>query len=510
VIEFRSILLLVLLAVFQSASAQFEYFNQVMGESGDMNVQSHENIERIENNYVLWGGGIEFDTVYYDYLKLDETGSIIASSEFRFPYEFLYTGVTTSFSKIPLEEAFLMSHAKEDTISMKGFLMKLDSNLDTLWTREYDFFPFHTYFYTHAWDEDGFVLAGEFRNNGQQQTGTFIAKVDLEGELLWYEVLHEPNTGGFRNHVISVLDSGYLTSGSYFSDNLSEGITEYISPSGELQWSVEGEGGIIRGIMKHIVKSNGDIIVSQTIGLEEIPDASSPAWSYFKIRLSELDTVSESFSAQHDLFESELMIAGGVTKMLEIDDSALIIAGNHHKLIGGELHDLAFISRVNSDFSIEWYTEFSYDPCSTCKNVIYDMELAPDGGFTMVGAFSDQAADPYDKTWLVKVDACGDLEWQGCEPVGIQGWEIQDSKLEIFPNPVSGNEINLRFPQEVMVEKVLMVDALGRISNSLFLISDSGTNKKFEIQKSEMAAGLYTIIVTSKDGSVYSEKVVVE
>ena len=93
---------------------------------------------------------------------------------------------------------------------------------------------------------------------------------------------------------------------------------------------------------------------------------------------------------------------------------------------------------------------------------------------------------------------------------GIQDWEIQDSKLRVWPNPLSGAELNIRFPQEVQVESVVMVDAVGRISNSLSLISDSGTNKKFEFQQSEMAAGLYSLILTTKEGAVYSEKVVVE
>jgi hypothetical protein len=105
-----------------------------------------------------------------------------------------------------------------------------------------------------------------------------------------------------------------------------------------------------------------------------------------------------------------------------------------------------------------------------------------------------------------KIDACGDLEWQGCE--GPNG--IQDSKLRVWPNPLSGAELNIGFPQEVRVERAQLIDRLGRISNSLFLISDSGTNKKFEFQQSEMAAGLYSLILTTKEGAVYSEKVMVE
>ena len=91
----------------------------------------------------------------------------------------------------------------------------------------------------------------------------------------------------------------------------------------------------------------------------------------------------------------------------------------------------------------------------------------------MVGTFTDTSIDFNPHTWLVKVDACGDLEWQGCaQPNGL--WEpevLEGSSLEIWPNPVSGNEINIRFPREEVVEKVQIIDGQGRfIPDSKFKV----------------------------------------
>jgi hypothetical protein len=135
----------------------------------------------------------------------------------------------------------------------------------------------------------------------------------------------------------------------------------------------------------------------------------------------------------------------------------------------------------------------------------------------MVGTFTDTSVDFNPRTWLVKVDACGDLEWQGCAPVGIGEFEIlsrnDGMKLEIYPNPVSGNEINIRFPQEVVVERVVMVDAKGRIiPDSKFKVQGSySDNLESAILNLEfLAPGLYSLLITTRDGSVYSGKVIVE
>jgi hypothetical protein len=82
--------------------------------------------------------------------------------------------------------------------------------------------------------------------------------------------------------------------------------------------------------------------------------------------------------------------------------------------------------------------------------------------------------------------------------------EYEQGKLQVWPNPTN-SFLNAQLPAGAKVESIVLVDALGRISNSLSLISDSGNTLKLEIP-----AGLYSLILTAKDGAVYSEKVVVE
>jgi len=54
----------------------------------------------------------------------------------------------------------------------------------------------------------------------------------------------------------------------------------------------------------------------------------------------------------------------------------------------------------------------------------------------MAGHFVNYAVDPRTSTWLVKVDACGDLEWQGCEPLSVP--ERRSQSFTVYPNPSRG------------------------------------------------------------------------
>jgi len=259
--------------------------------------------------------------------------------------------------------------------------------------------------------------------------------------------------------------------------------------------------------MRHFKMSNDSVVTFQPIISSYLSGNSGP--SYRVVRLSVLDISIPQLITLVDFEPYPNWINGYGVKMVKSGER-LVMMGQMSIQFGTSFNTGSFVSKFNNDFSTEWYTELFYDDCPSCENILYDMELAPDGGYVMVGTFTDTSIDFNPRTWLVKVDACGDLEWQGCAPVGMAEFEIQSSndgmKLEVYPNPVSGNEINIRFPREEVVEKVQIIDGQGRfIPDSKFKVPTAIIlNLEF------LAPGLYTLIVTTKDGMVCSEKVIIE
>jgi hypothetical protein len=487
---------------------QYTYFDQVIGEFGDDASETKTNIEVLNDKFYTWGGGIASSVIYEDIIVFDEEGLIIDEREYPSPDAFVYIGNTNSFQRIPGEGNFLFSHGLIDANGIHGFLMKVDDELDTLWTRLVDVFPGETYIFTHAWDSDGFILAAEHQVAGVGN-GTFIAKVDVEGEYLWHTVLHEPEEGSYRNRYISVIPEGYIVSGSEGGGASTEGQIEFFDNlSQELHTFVNSESAISRGIMTHFVRENGEILVTQTVRLVDYPGALDPFYAYSNSNLFRLDIdnleleLLESYDGDGD------WITPFIYKSIESSQDGLVQLGRTFLEVNGSLRQFSFVMKLTEEYQVDWYTELSYEVCSGCTNELYDIEQAPDGGYVMVGNFNSPE-DPYDKTGLVKVDACGDLVWQGCDPVGIQEFQIQDSRLELYPNPVSGNDLNIRFPREVVVERVVITDALGRFEDLKFEIGSDG-NLKSQIPNLKCPTGLYSLLITTRDGSVYSGKLVIE
>ncbi len=117
----------------------------------------------------------------------------------------------------------------------EGFLMKMDPQGDTLWTRMFEGNYSGWMHSVHEVDE-GFIIG--------QNSPNQIMKTDPDGELLW---AHAYNTlGTFTLHSLSVASDGYLACGSlYDPDNSNMNENFYVmkvDTEGEVQWVyTEGE-----------------------------------------------------------------------------------------------------------------------------------------------------------------------------------------------------------------------------------------------------------------------------
>ena len=493
---------------------QFEYFNQVIGVEGDSESEGTPDIELLEDGYMVWGGGVNSDEFYF-LRKLDSNGTILAEHRFGLEDGFIYVGAGSNFS---FHEGFgFLSRAHVGSLGTRGLAMKSNENLDTLWLKYYQLYDDYTYFFTHTPFSDGYAIAGEY-GLAPGERGTFIAMLDTAGQVLWHQSIHAPSEGVFRNRDISAFEDGFIVSGASGTGGDTEGRIEKLDAFGNLEHSFEtNQTALFRGVMRHFINAQNEIIVSQYIAYEDYLIAPGSLVDYSLMQLYRLDVESLALIPLGTYFDNHEWITGGAVKLINGLNGSTIVMGNTSTEVGNNLNYISFILSLDSSFNLEWYTELAYDPCLTCTNTLYDLEVAPDGGYVMVGKFDNQD-DPYDKTWLVKVDACGDLEWQGCAgPNGIQDWEIQDSRLEIFPNPVSGDEINIRFPREEEVERVQIIDGQGsevclRLESLRFEVSaHSETNFKLQTKELQtLPPGLYSLLITTRDGDVYSGKVVIE
>lgn len=493
-------------------AAQFDYFNMRIGLD-----ESSSNVEVVGNEYIVMGLDETGTDDCWFFRRYDENGVQLEESCYFFPGELHYLGLTNSFQKVPDQSFYLHTQGLFEDGQIKGSAMLLDLELDTIWRRKYDTYAPETYFTTHVWDGDGWILAGEHGPEAGER-GTFIMKIDMLGEVLWHELIHDPSEGVFRNLDISVVEGGYVWSGGSGTGINTEGNIEFISENLALQFSTQGQGGLRRLWLRHLVDESGEVVVAQTIGFEDYPNSSDPLWVYTELKLFRLDISQQQLIDETSLIGEENHLIGQVRKLIEVADGYVILGGAFDDNYSS-LPYLSWLAKVGSDFQLDWYTPLVFEESESTENILYDLEKAPDGGYIMVGEFTDTSIDFNPRTWLVKVDACGDLEWQGCAPVGIGEFEIlsrnDGMKLEIYPNPYpagSSAPLGVRFPQEVQLVTLVLVNVQGRVHylNLDGLKLNSIPQSEYKLIPQTFPPGLYTIIATTKAGKIYSSKLVVE
>lgn len=503
----RSILISVCFLMSMKVAAQFEYFNEIYGSD-----EASSNIEVVGEEIIIMGidhSGV--DDCWF-FRKFNEQGQQLSEKCYFFPDEFHYLGLTNTFQKVPGQDRFLHTQGVLNGGLIKGSAMMLDLELDTVWKHIYEEYDPDTYFTTHTWDGDGFIIAGETLEPGDGR-GTFIMKIDILGNVLWHQLIHDPSEGIFRNLDISVVEGGYVWSGGDGVLSETEGYIELINENLESEYLLTGVGGVERLYMRHLKWSIDSIIAFQPIADSYVPGGG--AATYRKLRIYMLDPDIPSLQTIVDFEPYTNWINGYGIKMIRNGNSPVVV-GTYRTGPNTNLRTESFLVKFDGEFNQDWYTELFYDDCPTCENILYDIERAPDGGYIMVGEFTDTSIDFNPRTWLVKVDACGDLEWQGCAPVGIGEWALRQAQgpLELWPNPIQSGistSLNVRLPSEDPVVKVEMVDMMGRISDlSIEDLKFDNRSQILQISTPQIPSGLHTILVSVRNGQTYSAKMIVE
>jgi len=498
----RLILIIIMCIAFAPDGAgQYTYFNVTNGSENSNGPMTTANVEVIGDQIVTWSGGSDAEgNLAYFFHKFDIDGQLIETVPYYFGEAFVWTGATVSFQKVPNSQESMTVHGISDSEGTHGLIMRMDESLDTLWTSQYDMLPPYTYFLAHTWNNDTLVIAGEF-DNIPGGKGTFVSKLNSDGEILSTQVIHEASEGSYRNLFISVAPNGVVVSGASGGGDETVGRVEFFNENTLTLYEFENdEPALLNGIMRHTLMSDGRILVAQYVAYEDYPGAMNPSTQYSKLRLFELNLVSNELEFISDYFNDYSWVVGGIYEAIESYDGSLVLVGGTLLEVDDSLREISHVLKIDSNYNIEWYTELAQEICAGCVNRLYDIESTSDGGYVMAGKFRNTTDTPNDKTWLVKVDACGDVEWQGCAPVGVREWNLKPS-FSVYPNPVD-DYLNIDISSAFNPERVEILDMSGRL-----IMRIPFDNR---IYVSNLGTGIYLLRMLNEEGVVHSEKLIIE
>jgi hypothetical protein len=347
--------------------------------------------------------------------------------------------------------------------------------------------------------DDGYVVVGE-QGGLPNSAGTFIMKLDFDGNVVWTEILQEEVYQHiYRNWGMVKIDGGYLIAGG--GRQVGEAFsliteTDEYGVSTSEEFIVDEE--MLRTYQYKAVKdlNTSEYLFGTTVAYADVEEMGNPDVFWTKIRLAKYDPETNEIYWQQDYHGDFEFILGGVADIEPTSDGGAVVSGGRY---GWFFDTYSWLMKIDAEGNEEWYREYTYETCDDCTNIFGDIESTPDGGYIMAGHFVNYAVDPRTSTWLVKVDACGDLEWQGCEPLSVP--ERRGQSFTVYPNPSRG-----QFTVETSTQSRAKSWGIFDLSGRQVAQGSEASVQQFSVDLS-LPSGFYTLQVETDTGKMEAYKI---
>jgi hypothetical protein len=126
------------------------------------------------------------------------------------------------------------------TLINSAALMKINASGDILWTKTISNTGYNLKAVSGEQTADsGFIISGYTNENTAPYNRAFVARTDVNGELLWTKIFTVGNNSHTAYSVKQTADSGFLIIGNYLncSPCYSDAFLIKLSPSGTVSWS---------------------------------------------------------------------------------------------------------------------------------------------------------------------------------------------------------------------------------------------------------------------------------
>jgi hypothetical protein len=260
------------------------------------------------------------------------------------------------------------------------YLMRIDSNGDTLWTRTYGGDKNDGCISAQQTSDGGFIMVGATASFGSFPVSLYAIRTDSLGDTLWTRIY-----GGWNglegsdqaNSVQQVSDGGFII----FGDHNRDLILIRTDSQGDTLWTKTfGGTSIDHGYSVQLTNDSGFVIA-----------CSSGPWGLVKL------------NSQGDILWSKPYRSIQCRDVKQTNDGGFIV-------IGTDYNDTSsidiYLIRTDEKGDTLWIKSFGGQKTDICNSI----QITKDGGFIIIGStqsFSDIRTDVY----LIRTDFKGDTLW---------------------------------------------------------------------------------------------------
>lgn len=383
--------------------------------------------------------------------------------------------------------------------SSNGILYRFNNAGDTMWTKQYADTVFNEqqlFYGCNKANSNGFIMIGT-RFVAPYQTSVLVIRADSSGNELWRKEKAEPGWIMYGYSVVQAQDKGFLIGYyKYIAGNEDSGdpVVMKVDSLGNFEWE-RNLGGPYRDFFTQVCLGNDGSYIAGT----SLSDSTSGDSHYSRIKVfklsSEGDIIWEKYYCMTELDNKLYSIYP--------DHEGGYIATGHrsNKYHPGHWsNEYGWLLKISEAGDSLWYRDYQfYSGTEDDFNKLYDLCLAPDGGYAMVGQARTWGT-PQD-AWVIKVDSNG-CDTPGCSTgVGIEYLrrpETGNRNLYIFPNPCSDN-IYIRHQTSDIKYQISIFDLYGRKQDEIIIPKGK---EIVSIDVTSYPSGLYLAVLKDEKGVV--------
>ena len=331
---------------------------------------------------------------------------------------------------------------------------------------------------------------------GGDSYAMYLMKIDSLGNRIWSSFLHHSESMTFLgSRLYDLPDGEVLLTGKFGEQDDNDPLILKTDTAGtffsEYIW---GTNNCSEGMPEAIPNQDGkfSIIYQECVDQEVYQIVEIHRLVNLHFMIFNPITMLPEYDVVLDIpFLSEWNKAFGTGDACRTEDGGIACTLLMRDLDYGE-HN--YILKLNAQGEIEWLKEYFCPEGTECAiPVMQDIEPALDGGLIVTG-FVNLEPTLAQRHWLLKVDACGDVENLGCSYPYVEVRDILPPKpeLQLWPNPAN-DKITILAPKGG-INLITIYD----LSGSLIVQQKiTGHGETLAIDISAFSSGVYYVMCYS-------------
>lgn len=483
---------------------QYDYFNIVFpGESP--NGEGSWNLILEDSTYLSIGGLATLEGTILRFKRLDRWGNVILQHDSLFTDQGFSAGTADDVIEIGgdilasivnrFDQTKICGVAEySPTFDIVRWIPYLEATEDT------DQVVVNTLLRV----DDDYMVAGSVSFDtipynsgiGGDSYAMYLMKIDTSGNRLWSAFLHHSETEYFLGDQLFRLANGeVLLTGRYGeSDDPDALLLKTDTEASFFEEYIWGTNNCGEGMPQAVPNDNAtfSVVYQECVDQEVYQIIELHRLVNLHFMVFNPMTMLPEFDAELNIpFLEEWVKGFGIGDMCRTEDGGLACTLLMRDLDYGE-HN--YILKLNAQGEIEWLKEYFCPEGTECAiPVMQDIEPALDGGLIVTG-FVNLEPTLAQRHWLLKVDACGDVENLGCSYPYVEVRDILPPKpeLQLWPNPAN-DKITILAPKGG-INLVTIYD----LSGSLIVQQKiTGHGETLAIDISAFSSGVYYVMCYS-------------